>query len=229
MGVVSFPTVASGLSTEQLADLVARMIKEVEWLANGNIDSGNVRNIAGYNVDQTTLKHSSGIVGISGADPTNNNAIRFWSGNANPAIASFRVTQGGLLTTVGAQIMSSTGYPRVELNSASALIAAYQDANNHVDVVPTSGTAPGIVWTDAGSPRAYLQASSFGFLLVSFSSGMTFQSGSYLNLNPSSSLLINGTAGQSATLSYVKFADVGTGEVDFGTLTFTKGILTGWT
>lgn len=117
MPAINFPRVSSGMNAEQLADLVARCLKEVEWLANGNMDSRNIRNIAGYNVGPTDLKHSSGIVGMSGANPTDNNAIRFWSGNANPAIASFRVTQGGVLTAVGMVLQSSSSGERVVLDS----------------------------------------------------------------------------------------------------------------
>lgn len=97
MPVIQFPRVASGMSTDQLADLVARCLKEVEWLSNGNMDSRNIRNIAGYNVGLTELKHSSGLVGMSGANPADPNAIRFWSGNADPTVASFRVQQDGTM------------------------------------------------------------------------------------------------------------------------------------
>lgn len=95
MPSISFPRVNGSMSTSELADIVSRLIKEVEWLSNGNIDSFNVRNIAGYNIDRYTLKHESGIVGMSGASPTEAEAIRFWAGDPVPTNAPFRVQQDG--------------------------------------------------------------------------------------------------------------------------------------
>lgn len=117
MPALILPQVNSGISTDELGDIVAKGFKDIEWLSSGFMDSKNIRNIAGFNVGNTQLKHISGIVGMSGADPANNNAIRFWSGNANPAIASFRVTQGGILTAVGMVLQSGASGERVVLDS----------------------------------------------------------------------------------------------------------------
>ena len=117
MPALILPQVNSGITTDELGDIVAKGFKDIEWLTSGFIDSKNVRNIAGFNVGNTQLKHISGLVGMSGADPANNNAIRFWSGNADPTIASFRVTQGGILTAVGMVLQSGSTGDRVVLDS----------------------------------------------------------------------------------------------------------------
>lgn len=117
MPALILPQVNSGISTDELGDVVAKGFKDIEWLTSGFMDSKNIRNIAGFNVGNTQLKHISGIVGMSGADPANNNAIRFWSGNANPAIASFRVTQGGIATMVSAVISSVASGERVVIDA----------------------------------------------------------------------------------------------------------------
>lgn len=97
MGITNFPKVTGEESIEDLRNLVGILIKEVEYLANGHIDSNNIREIAGYKVNNTDLKHRSGIVGMSGADQANGNAVRFWAGSSDPNSAPFRVQQDGTL------------------------------------------------------------------------------------------------------------------------------------
>lgn len=143
MPSINFPRVESGMSIEQLADLVARALKEIEWLSNGNIDSHNVRNIAGFNVDRYIFKHESGIVGISGADPTNPNAIRFWAGLADMLNAPFRVTQNGAgfasnFTIEGGVIRTNTtGHARIELSGGSLKGLTSDDLLSGLVFIPT--------------------------------------------------------------------------------------------
>lgn len=149
MGVVSFPQVTSGLTIDQLADLVARMIKEVEWLANGNVDSHNVRNLAGFNVDRYLFKHESGIVGLSGADPTNPAAIRIWAGLADMTTAPFRVSQDGSvfgsnMTIQGGVIRTNpVGQARIELSG------------NTLTTYTTGNIIQGIQWGQGFSGSTY--------------------------------------------------------------------------
>jgi hypothetical protein len=232
MPVVSFPSVSSGLSTEELADLVARMIKEVEWLANGNMDSANIRNIAGYNVGPNDLKHSSGLVGMSGANPTDPNAIRFWSGSADPTTAPFRVTQAGIMTAVGGQFQSAAGYPRVELNSANNLIAAYVDPDTYVAFLPSYNTVPALVLVDAGTTKAFLNRGSAasGTTLGTFDSEpLNLQASGPLNLQPAGNMQINGTNGFTGSfpvVTSVTFGPTGGGSYTSKTVTVSKGIIT---
>lgn len=147
------PQVASGLSNEELADIVSKFVKEVEWFANGNISSQNVRNIAGYNVSETELRHKSGIVGMSGFDAANPLAVRFWSGDADKYNAPFRVLQSGALfatdafitgriegsVIVGSEIMTKepNTYPRAAMSSSSNLFAAEASATDSITIEAT--------------------------------------------------------------------------------------------
>jgi hypothetical protein len=235
MPVVSFPSVSSGLSTEELADLVARMIKEVEWLANGNMDSANIRNIAGYNVGPNDLKHSSGLVGMSGANPTVATAIRFWSGSADPTTAPFRVTQEGVMTAVGGLFQSAAGYPRVEINSSTNLIGAYQTSGNSIRIIPTYGAGtPAILFDSSGTTLASTQlGTNFSIttsgstpMLIQSAGSMTVKSLSTLNLDPSGGLGINGVTGLTVSYAVITSVDFATSTYTVGFLNFTKGILT---
>jgi hypothetical protein len=229
MPVINIPLPESGMNTEQLANLLAMVIKEVQWLANGNIDSGNVRNIAGYNVDRYTLRHESGIVGMSGQNPSDPNAVRFWSGDADPTKASFRVTQAGILTAVGALLMSALGYPRVEINGTNNSFAAYKTADTYVDINPNlSANVPGIQFLlstisavmylyNPGTPEFFI-ATPLGKANIEISSGLD------LLLNPAGNLKINGANGYTGTISYVK--NVVSGSPTFGTINVNKGIIT---
>lgn len=126
------------------------------------------------------------------------------------------------------ELQSSKTYPKVVLNGLNNFIAAYQDANNHLDFVPVAGTAPGIMWTAAASTLAYLQANAaFGVLLTTFgaASDITLQSGGDINLSVGTNqLTINGNTGLNLSILTVK--DVVAGVPVYGSQTYTKGILT---
>lgn len=91
------PQVPFGLSNDEIAELVAKALKEIDWAFNGNISDQNISRIANFLASATELKHISGIVGMSGFDPGNPGAVRFWSGHADKLLAIFRVLQNGHL------------------------------------------------------------------------------------------------------------------------------------
>jgi hypothetical protein len=97
MGVQAFGTISSNASLKQVIDELANLMDTLNFLLNGKLDSVNIRNIAGFNVNKTELKHSSGIVGMSGANPGDPTAVRFWAGNSDITAAIFRVLQNGHL------------------------------------------------------------------------------------------------------------------------------------
>ncbi|MFB0847343.1 hypothetical protein [Paenibacillus oleatilyticus] len=132
---------------KKIANVVSALRNDLEFAINGKLDSENIREIAGYNVDKTVLKHKSGIVGMNGADPQDPNAIRFWAGNADPNQAPFRVQQDGTMyatdgnftgditgsTITGSKIQTSANsYPRIELTSTDQLLAAYRIATDFI-------------------------------------------------------------------------------------------------
>lgn len=110
MGQVDLPEVQpmGNKSTEEyvkyLANIVAILKDEIENILGGRLSSNNIREIAGYNVSQTELKHKSGIVGMSGEDPTNPDAVRYWSGDADKENAPFKVLQKGYMESTSGKI-----------------------------------------------------------------------------------------------------------------------------
>lgn len=62
---------------------------------------------------------------------------------------TFTVDINGNVTMTGALVRSAEGYPRVELNSTSNLIGAYQDTDSYLAIRPDAfGSSPGFVFND---------------------------------------------------------------------------------
>lgn len=145
------PQFPSGITTEELADLVAKLAKEVDWFANGNISDQNISIIAGYRASATELKHKSGIVGMSGYDAANPLAVRFWAGNADKSLAQYRVLQNGKMyatdgeftgiitasTIIGSEIMTALEgiYPRSAMSTTGNLFIAEQSATEFIKMM----------------------------------------------------------------------------------------------
>lgn len=103
MGTITLPRVGSGMSVDDLADIVARLIKEVEFLANGNIDSSNTREIGGFQIGPDSIKSRNGVVGLSSAK-TDVDDIRIWAGDSVAASAAYRVYESGKFIATDAEI-----------------------------------------------------------------------------------------------------------------------------
>lgn len=228
MGIWQAPQVSAELTPEQHLNLFASVLKDLDYILNGYIDSKNVREIAGFAVSLTELLHKSGLVGMSAADPTNPDAVRFWAGDEDKENAPFRVLQKGLMIAVGALLMSASGFPRVEMNNEN-LIKAMADEDNYLSINPTIGGSPALAFFVDGLLDAYLTSTSSGSIFRSFNSGITLQSATTVDLAPSGALKINGTSGISGNFSYVNgISSDGMGNyyATYGLMTFTKGILT---
>lgn len=117
MPLPNLPEVPPNPTTQQLAQVVGSLIQELSYLLGGFLSSDNARNFGGFDINRWNLKHESGIVGMSGESPQDNTAVRFWSGNADPTVAPFRVQQNGKLTATGATIESSSSAEKVVLDS----------------------------------------------------------------------------------------------------------------
>lgn len=158
MPSISLPRPYDGMTIEDVMDSLSSLSKTVEWLANGKIDSENVREISGFNVSPTVLKHKSGIVGMNGGDPLNASAVRFWAGNANPSLAPFRVQQDGTMyatngnfsgtitgsTITGGTVRTATSGARIEIGSNSLqTYNASNQLNGFQNGLTTSGTTYG--------------------------------------------------------------------------------------
>lgn len=158
-----------------LANVTALLQEEMQNVLEGRISSSNIREIAGYNVSQTELKHKSGVVGMNGADATDPEAVRFWAGDATPLIAPYRVTQAGKLTATGAMIQSSDGgYPRIYLDAETGIFAVEQSAGYGIYIVPSFAvTTPAIYFNESGATRASISLGTSPLSFAVTSSGIT--------------------------------------------------------
>lgn len=196
-----------------------------------NMDSLNVVSLTADHVDTGTL--DANLVKIAAEDGSYSYTIDGTGIKANNGVLDtlkFDLATG-LLTIISALIQSATGYPRVELNSSTTLISAYSDANNQVDIAPTYGGAPAVVFRAAGTPGVASLGTSAAItslvsdvqLILQSTGNMNLTSNSGdIRLSPSGSLTINGSTGQTGTV-YVSATSGGVADIP---ITFTKGIRT---
>lgn len=244
MGLWQAPQVSADMTQEQLLNLVATLIKDIDFLINGNIDSRNVREIAGFLVNLLTLMHKSGLVGMSAEDPQNPDAVRFWAGDADKENAPFRVTQKGAMHAVdafitglitgsviiGAEIKTSENtFPRVEMSSLNNLIGAFQTAGNSIRIVPTSGPGtPAILFDLLGVTKAIMQlADTIVGLTSSGTTDISLQSAKDISLSATAGkLTIDGFAGWSGTFNVVSAVNFAASSTTMTTITVKKGVIT---
>jgi hypothetical protein len=126
----------------------------------------------------------------------------------------------------GAYIATSNGtYPRIELSSVNRLLTAFSDALHYVSINPTTGSGPGISWTDGGVLGAYLAfVSGYGILFstVGSTNNMRFSPAGNLDLSPGGDLSIGTLSGITGAV-YVATTPGGPANT---AINFSKGIRT---
>lgn len=192
---------------------VNRLVQELTELLL-NLDSLNVVSITAGTLIVYDLDGGPGTITI------NANGMVINNGTTD----TFVVDINGNVTMTSALVRSAAGFPRVELNSVNTLLSAYNDPNNHVDISPNAGGAPGLAWTVSGVFNAFFQSTIVGPLLTALSgTSITLQaSGGNINLTIGNNLNINGSNGQTGTV----YAAATPGGVPNIPITFTKGIRT---
>jgi hypothetical protein len=124
MSVISFSRPTGNESPQELADMVAKLQKEVEFLINGNLSSTNVREIGGYLVDDDRIYSKDGDVGLSTTD-TGGDDVRYWAGGTDPDTAALQIRKsgkislrfpGGKVVEIGPDL---GGSPYVQLTNSS--------------------------------------------------------------------------------------------------------------
>jgi hypothetical protein len=239
MGTTSFPETPLNADLQKVIINLNTIAEELDQVFS-NIDTKNIREIAGWLASRYKLQSKDGDVGFNTQD-TAVDDIRIWAGDAMNGAPKFKVTKAGIMTAVAALILSAAGYPRIELNSTDTLLSAFADIDDYLSISPTSGGAPSIGWTAAGDTSGYIGSSATlmtilalndALMLLQADGNMTIRSFGSVDLDPATDLKINGAAGRTASLTYVKniVPDGFGGFTAFnGTLTFTKGILTSYT
>lgn len=114
--ITTFSRPTGGESPGELADLVAKLQKQVEFLFNGNISTKNVREVGGWLADADRFVSVDGDVGMSSIE-TGGDDVRFWAGSTLPEVAPFQVLKSGKMkatdgeftgSITGASIIGST-------------------------------------------------------------------------------------------------------------------------
>ncbi|UKS25021.1 hypothetical protein LOZ80_25935 [Paenibacillus sp. HWE-109] len=234
MSGINLPTIPADISFEDFVNLVARVLKELQWFTEGNIDNINVRNLKAEKINTGTL--NANLVKISAANGSKSftldtNGIVANNGTADTLKFDLAT---GLLTIVSALIQSATGFPKVEINNSTNLLGIYQTISESIRVDPagTSGN-PVLSFFSGGQRKGFMQYLSPDILLATLVGGasITLSSGATLNLGATnlinmscSNIRINNQNAYNNSFSYVK--NVAAGVPTFGTITVTNGIIT---
>lgn len=94
MSLISFSRPTGNESPKELADMIAKLQKQVEFLINGKLSSVNIREIGGYLVDEDRLYSKDGDVGMSSED-TGGDDVRYWAGGTDPETAALQIRKSG--------------------------------------------------------------------------------------------------------------------------------------
>lgn len=225
MPIVDFGRIESGASPDEIIEALAKIQKGIDYLMQGGLDSKNAREFGGWLVGNTELQSRNKMVGMSTED-TAADDIRFWAGDVKTGAPKFKVTEAGIASLVSGLFQSAAGYPRVEINSANNLIAAYADADTYISFLPAYNSVPTLVLVDVGTTKAFLNRGSAagGTTLGTFDTEP-------LNLQASGPLQINGQSGWSGPIDVVTsvtFGATGGGSYTTKRITVNKGIITNY-
>lgn len=232
MGIINFPQVQGGASIEELANLVAMVIKEVQFLANGNISTQNINEIdakviktgileaalvtikaaltgsAEITIDGTgmTVKDTSGNVTLqidtSGNITTNATIVGGTLETSSDPAARRVVITGNTIT-----IYDSTGARRISINDAGV------QSNSSIAFFHADGTTLSAYMYQVGSQLVINSGSD----TISFFGNIDF-------LNATVTNLFSGYTGSFSAVTGVDFiAQTTTSK----TITVSNGIVTG--
>ncbi|TQR97306.1 hypothetical protein [Paenibacillus ottowii] len=184
MAMFQAPLLTAQTSHAQLLDEFAKVVKELEFIVNGAIDSRNVREIGGYNVNKTELQSRDGAVGMSSAR-TDEDDLRIWAGDPDRAKAAFKVFESGLVTLTKFLLSSTNGeYPKIEMGSEGNLLAAFYNEGTYISIEPDYGQGPSLNFVRNGEIQGRLNT-ILGFEVLSIGNMNIQSAGGSIKLNPS--------------------------------------------
>lgn len=117
---------------KNLANVTAKMAKELEFILNGNVAFDNVRanGIETKNLKAEAITTEKIQAGAVTADKITVNELSAISANLGHIVA-------GLIESVqifGSYIATSQGYPRVEMSDTLDMFGAYRSPDNHIQI-----------------------------------------------------------------------------------------------
>jgi hypothetical protein len=203
-------------SEEDLQEQLAEIAKLLNFLLNGNLESVNVRELTADKISAGTINTGDITIGTGKGGSyyrIDDAGIVAFNGSVNTMLFDLMT---GLMTLTSVLVQSAMGYPKVVLNSANDLIAAYADADTYLSIQPQGyGSVPALGLVDAGTVKGFLNRSVGGTTIGTFD-------GENLNLQPSGNLQIGGNN----TVSGTVFVSATSGGPATLPLTFTKGMRT---
>lgn len=124
MASFNLPNVDGMTSVDELKNAVGKMAKELTWL---------MQNLDWKNINELNIQLNGGAaVTINDSGITVNNGV----------FDTFTVDINGEITATGMNIQSSTGYPKVVMNPATKLFAAYKSATEYMEIQADYTGAP---------------------------------------------------------------------------------------
>lgn len=164
-------------SEEDLNEQFAEIVKLLNFLLNGGLDSLNIKNLTADKVTTGTLDAGKVTVRVnygSGAYiEIGPNGMVINDGIKD----TFEVTIDGKVTMTSATIQSDTGYPKVTMDPSGNLLGAYLDANNYIEIQPSFSPtgSPTMYWGSGGSTAGWMYANASVFLLHSIARDLTLE------------------------------------------------------
>lgn len=163
MSTPNLPKVESGMSVEQLANLVAILIKELTWLLTGHLD---VKNIRAEGIETRNLK--AGSVIAEKIDVAKLSAISADLGHITAGLIE-------AITIIGSLIQTATTGQRIELSSVDNLLKAVNTEGNTLSILPNVSGAPAIEFIN-GTAICNVFVSNNQFAIVSANSDVQITS-----------------------------------------------------
>ncbi|MGG1643040.1 hypothetical protein ACIFQM_17615 [Paenibacillus sp. NRS-1782] len=167
---------------KDLANTVAKMAKDLEFIINGNLDANNIRanSIQAKNFQAGSVSADKIQAGAISADKIQAGAITSEKIQANSVTADkIQVSQlsaisanlghitAGLVEAVeiyGSYIATRyNDYPRAEMSWNNDLFGAYFDSRNFIRIIANYGGAPALEFFTNGAVKARLQT-LFGYM-----------------------------------------------------------------
>lgn len=206
--IPSFSRPTGNESVAQLADMVAQLQKQVEFLMTGNLSSKNVREIGGWLVDNDRFSSVDGDVGMSTED-TGGDDVRIWAGGTDPETSPSHIRKSGKGKFTGVTIESGVGYPKIVMDPNGQLFAAYTASDTYVGITPDYlGNGPGQIAVRGGITEGGSYTTSGKYHLVAVS-GLKIESGEDIEFDPSG---LTGVIFSNWSRIYSKGANSGTGQ-----------------
>jgi hypothetical protein len=192
---------------------IARSFQDIDSIINGYISSANVREIAGYNVNQTDLSSKDKAVGLSSKrDPDPDvDDLRIWAGDADRPLAAFRVYESGYVVMSKFLMQSLVDeYPRIEMDSEGNLFTAKSSAEHYLAIDPDYAGTPALKWVFAGVERGGLNDVTGIMELLGIGGLILNVSGGDLDMAVTGDIDINPT-GTAKLASWYKLLNVSSG------------------